>query len=398
VNVAIFDMGNVLLLAGIMLFPHGTLSWRKVLLIACLPLLMLTQGSLYQSLFVGFMTIAVLILLRCLRSTESIDQRQQIRWALLGITAYAVLRCLSIIGDYLKWSASSFGQQLLIELAAGVSFALAVIFLQLGLLIALIRYRLYDAEIVISRTVSVAIVTLVISGGFAAVMEGIITGLQFLYPQSESSQMLAAMAGAIIAASCLEPVRDRVRNWTERRFERNLFLLREDLPELVHDLRHTATLQEMVDSILAQVDKGVRAVRSAAIVSGRVYRTRGISVPEVEEWRTSKFAEDYTSDICEQSDVVFPIRVPLVPSSGDDAPIGFLLVGPRPDRSVASRAEQRALAGVAETVARAIRTVIKREVREQEVLDLIRENTRRIDQLEALLAPGPAPTLKRGTS
>jgi hypothetical protein len=44
--------------------------------------------------------------------------------------------------------------------------------------------------------------------------------------------------------------------------------------------------------------------------------------------------------------------------------------------------------------------VIKREVREQEVLDLIRENTRRIDKLEALLAPGPAPTLKRapGTS
>ena len=28
-NVAIFDLGNVLLLAGILLFPHGNLSWRR---------------------------------------------------------------------------------------------------------------------------------------------------------------------------------------------------------------------------------------------------------------------------------------------------------------------------------------------------------------------------------
>ena len=29
-NVALFDLGNVLLLAGILLFPHGNLSWRRV--------------------------------------------------------------------------------------------------------------------------------------------------------------------------------------------------------------------------------------------------------------------------------------------------------------------------------------------------------------------------------
>ena len=33
-NVAIYDLGNVLLLAGILLFPHGNLSWRRVALIA----------------------------------------------------------------------------------------------------------------------------------------------------------------------------------------------------------------------------------------------------------------------------------------------------------------------------------------------------------------------------
>src|SRR3982751_4122094 len=157
-NVAMFDLGNVLLLTGILLFPHGNLSWRRVALMAVLPILMLLQGTLYQAFFVCFMIIAVLSLLRTLRLTESSEQKQQIHWALLGITGYALLRCASIVADYLKWSTHSFGQQLLVEIGAGISFALAVLVLQVGLLIALVRYRLYDAEFVISRSANVALI------------------------------------------------------------------------------------------------------------------------------------------------------------------------------------------------------------------------------------------------
>ncbi len=53
------------------------------------------------------------------------------------------------------------------------------------------------------------------------------------------------------------------------------------------------------------------------------------------------FAQDYKSDICEPSDRLFPIRVPLVPSSDEEEPIGYLLVGPRPDGSIPSREEQK---------------------------------------------------------
>src|SRR5438270_10100055 len=84
-NVAMFDLGNVLLLTGILLFPHGNLSWRRVALIALLPILMFLEGTLYQTFFVCFMIVAVLSLLRTLRLTESAEQRQQIHWALLGI-------------------------------------------------------------------------------------------------------------------------------------------------------------------------------------------------------------------------------------------------------------------------------------------------------------------------
>jgi hypothetical protein len=391
VNVAIYDLGNVLLLAGIMLFPHGNLSWRVLALIACLPLLMFLQGTPYHSYFICCMIIGVLAMVRRLRQTDSSEQRQQIRWALFGISAYAVLRCISIIADYLKWSADSFGHQLLIEMSAGVAFALAVLLLQIGLLIALLRYRLYDAEIVISRSANFALITLVIVAVFASLADGLKQIIYNYYGNTNSEGPV--IIAAAISTVMVNPVQERIQRWSERRFQRNLFLLREDLPESVRDLRETASLGDMLEEILAQVDRGVRSVRAAMIVNGCVMSVRGLTTDEVETWRTSVFAQDYKSDICEAADKLFPIRVPLVPSSDKEEPIGYLLVGPRPDGSIPSREEQKALKDVSEGIARAIRTVIKREAREAEVTDLIADNCRRIEALESML--GRAPTGKR---
>ncbi len=386
-NVAMFDLGNVLLLTGILLFPHGNLSWRRVALIALLPTLMFLHGTPYLTLFVCFMIIAVLSLLRMLRMTESAEQRQQIHWALFGITGYAVLRCLSIICDYLKWSTVSFGQQLLVEMGAGISFALAVLVLQVGLLIALLRFRLYDAEFVISRSANVALITLGVAAIFAGTADGV-KQIVYNYYGNTSSEGPIIFAAAL-ATVLVNPIQERVQRWSERRFQKNLFLLREDLPEVARDMRETASLGEMLDEILARVDRGVHAVRSAAVVNGCVLRARGLSIDEVEAWRTSRFAQDYKTDICEPTDKMFPIRVPLVPSSDNEDPIGFLLVGPRPDGSIPSHDEQKAIKEVQESIARAIRTVIKREARERHVTDMIADNARRIEALEMLLSGGP---------
>jgi hypothetical protein len=392
-NVALYDLGNVLLLAGILLFPHGRLSWRVVGLLLCLPVLFFLQGTLYQTLFGAFMVLAVLMLLRCLRQTESGELHQQIRWALLGFSGYAVLRCLSIVGDILKSSVGSFGEQLLVEMLAGISLALAVLLLQVGLLIALLRYRLYDAEVVISRSANFALITLAVAAVFAAAAD-VLKQIVYNFYGNTGSEGPVVIAAAL-ATVLVNPIQERIHRWSEKKFQKNLFLLRDDLPELVRDMRETASLREMVDAILEQVDLGVRAVRSAMIVNGTVLRVRGLTLEEAEAWRSSKLADDYTSDICEASDKVFPIRVPLVPSSGDEAPVGFLLVGPRPDGSVPSRDEQKALAGVSEPIGRAIRTVIKREAHEREMTQLIEANTQRIEQLEALLGAVPAVGRKR---
>lgn len=393
VNVAIFDIGNILLLTGILLFPHGNLSWRVVGLILCLPLLMLLHGQVYQAYFICFMVIGVAAMIQRLRKTRSSEQRQQIRWALFGISAYAVLRCISIVCDTMKWSTGSFGHQLLVEMSAGISFALAALLLQLGLLVALLRYRLYDAEIVIGRSVNFAVITLGVAAVFAAAGDAL---KQIVYNYSGNSNNEGPIIfAAALATIMVNPIQERVQSWSEKRFQKNLFLLRNDLPQSLRDMRETASLSDMLAEILVEVDRGVRAVRGAIIVDGRVASARGLANEEVEAWRTSVLAQGDKS-ACEAADRLFPIRVPLVPSSDHVQPIGYLVVGPRPDGSVPSREEQKALSQISEDIARAIRTVVKREAREAEIAVLLADNSRRIEALEAMLGGGPA-TKKRSS-
>ena len=69
-NVALYDLGNVFLLAGIILFRTAGCRGGSSRLIASLPILMFLHGTLYQSFFVSFMIIAVLMLLRCIKQTS----------------------------------------------------------------------------------------------------------------------------------------------------------------------------------------------------------------------------------------------------------------------------------------------------------------------------------------
>jgi hypothetical protein len=383
VHVAIYDLGNVLLVAGILLFPHGDLSPRRAALVAASPLLMFFSGQVYESYFLILLIIAVLIQIRSLRTTEAQDLKQQIRWALFGFTGYASFKAISYLTDLFKYSTASFGAQLGFELTAGLTFGLSMLVLQLGLLVALIRYRLYDAEAIISKTATAAILTIAIGGTFAAVMEGIITGLQFLYPESETSQTIAAMGGAVVAAVFIEPINRKTHDWVERRFHKALLEIRENLPELMRDTRDSAKLDEFLESVLTKVVAGVLSVRGAIVLEGEVRQTVGITNAEVDRWlKEKKPTEDRKALDCVPEDRVFPLRLEVETSTGA---FGWLLIGPRPDGSIPGNDEQEALEKIAGTLGRSVRIVLSREEERQEMLRLLEGHGERIARIEQAL-------------
>lgn len=380
-NVALYDLGNILLLTGILLFPHGKLSWRLVALICALPVLMFLQGTIYQAVFISFMVVAVLMLLRTMRATPSSDLRQQIRWALFGFTGYALFRALSIGSDFLKWSTDSFGNQLLVEMLAGVALALAVLVLQLGLLIALLRYRLYDAEAIISKTASIAIVTVLLGAGFAGVMEGIITQMQNIYPDSQTP---AAMIGAMVAVMMIEPLHRKVNAWAEKRFHKNLLELKHGLPEAMRDLRDVTSFEDFIDEVLGRVGEGVLAHRVAFVLGRDVKQQVGVTRGEVLRWLAAfQPPEDHEKIECQSDDPLFPLRVRVEDGSG--ALVGWLLIGPRPDGSIAGKDEREALENIVVPLARSLRIVLSREREKKEMLDLLESHRQRIERIELAL-------------
>ena len=386
----IYDAGNLCLLAGVLLFPFGQLRPRTVLVpLALLPLLFFLQGEWYRAVFVLFMAVAVATLFARLRETPLGDARQQIKWTLFGFSGYAIFLAAALAMDAAKLQTGSFGSQLLLELLGGLSFGIAFLCLQVGLLIALLRYRLYDAEAVISRSATFALVTIFIGGIFAASNEAVKVFIQGLY--GPSSDQTPGIFAAAVATVLVSPAQERIQRWSEQRFQRNLVKLREDLPDCLRELRESAPMDELLDETLRRIEAGVRTTRLAVLLDGKAAAKRGIAPDAVAEWLQAFDPATCRDAVCSAADATFPIRVPLQSKTDEGGSIGWLLVGPRPDGSLLSKDEQRALIDVAGPITGAIRVVARREQREH-LLE------RRIEALEARLAVGEPKAVRKRTS
>jgi hypothetical protein len=378
---ALYDLANICLIGGILLFPHGRLTPRITLaLLAALPLLFFLKGDIYRSMLIAAMAASVLLFLWRLRTATG-DERQQLKWAVFGFSGYAFFLGASLTADMLKLGASSLGQQLLLEVAAGFALGFAFLLLQAGLLVALLRYRLYDAEVAISRSASFALIALILAGIFAATMEGVKEVILRLFGRDAGS--IAPIVGAALSTVMINPVYERVQAWAERRFQRRLVEMRRDLPDCLRDLRHFASPAELVEEVLTRIASGVRSSRLALVLDGRVAGTRGASAPEVESWLEATALDPACSSNVETGDPFFPLRRPL--SLDDGLCLGWILLGPHPDRSRLSTAELDALDELAGPLARAVRVVQAREARERAIAETLERQQRRIDSLAATI-------------
>jgi hypothetical protein len=386
IHQALYDVANICLIGGILLFPHGRLSPRiTIAVLAALPLLLFIEGDFYRAMLIAGMAASVLLFLWRLRSASG-DERQQLKWAVFGFSGYAFFLGVSITADILKGGAPSLAQQLSLEVTAGFAFGLAFLLLQAGLLVALLRYRLYDAEVAISRSASFALIALILAGIFAATMEGVKEVILRFFGRDAGS--IAPIVGAALSTVMINPIYERVQGWAEQRFQRKLVEMRRDLPDCLRDLRHFATLPELVEEILERISAGVRSARLALILDGKVAGSRGTCAEEVEAWLDRTALDPACSSGVETGDAYFPLRRPL--SLDDGTCLGWILLGPHPDRSRLSTAELDALDELAGPVARALRVVLARQARERVVTDSIVRQQRQIEALISRLTSGPA--------
>jgi hypothetical protein len=91
----------------------------------------------------------------------------------------------------------------------------------------------------------------------------------------------------------------------------------------------------------------------------------------------------------EESDALFPVRVPL--EAEGHGRVGWLLLGPRPDGSLFGKSEFDVIEEIAEPVARAMEVALRRQEREGQVESRLQAIENKLAELAARLAPREKP-------
>ena len=164
-------------------------------------LLMATDVGLLLMLLSGGLSVAGLIV-RFRRSTGV--ARAQLKWFVgAGVVEITLLVITSMVT--LPWTA--------------LNVALAIVvapLLPIAAGIAILRYRLYDIDRIVSRSVGYLVVTGLLAGVFAV----LVVGLQGILAPFTASNVIAVAGSTLAVASLFQPLRRRVQRRVDRQFNR----------------------------------------------------------------------------------------------------------------------------------------------------------------------------------
>lgn len=137
------------------------------------------------------------------------EERQQIRWLMLvGIAALVIFAAMALLGGLIDeeraaaWVGDAMWAALVLVLAVGIPVATAL---------AIFRYRLYDVDVVVSKTIVYAGLALFIGAAYVA----IVVGVGALLGGDGSSETLRIVATAAVALA-FQPMRDRLQRLADR--------------------------------------------------------------------------------------------------------------------------------------------------------------------------------------
>ena len=361
---ALLDRCRFLLFAlALLLFPDGRWSprWTRfaaVLIVAVFVLgvaevLRLVPTTLFLPLAIGCVLVAIAALLSRYRRASA-THRQQLKWVAFGLIAGVSLilaaRGLAALTDQREMPAAG-------ALSLEAMFQLGIMVIAIGFLISLLRYRLYDAEHVISRSAVYAGLTLALVSTFAA-CEALVELISQTYLGSGIGNVSGAVAAAI-AAVLLSPLHGKISDWAEQYFQRDLATLKRQLPELLAAQSTGSSLRRLAAAVLPRLAEAVQSSRLAVIVDGKLAAAHGVSDAAarriVRDWPSREQAR-----LRDRADGdPFPLRIPLKCPFGQVR--GWLLLGPRPDGSLPGKDERATLAALTPFLQRAILAVAERQ-------------------------------------
>ena len=176
-----------------------------------------------------------------LRRAQGVE-RAQLRWLVWSMAFIIVGFVIGLVGD----SVFANGLNGAVWLPAIVAFALP----PLAIGVAVLRYRLYEIDRLISRTIGWAVLTVILGGVFV----GLVLGLQSILAPFTRSNELAVAGSTLLVFSLFQPIRRRVQAVVDRRFNRSRYDAQVAVESFSTGLRDEVDLKILQESLLAIVE------------------------------------------------------------------------------------------------------------------------------------------------
>jgi hypothetical protein len=255
------------------LFPDGRFvpGWTRWLTLAylvwqvplCLPSnspFSLTRWSplLLASIFLGLVLAWGFAQLYRYRRVSTAVQRQQTKWVVFGMLVGTLVDAANLLPPLvLPALAQPDSAQVLYTLLSEVTFPLGFLFVPCTMGIAMLRYRLWDIDTIINKTLVYGLLTTLL----ALVYVGLIITLQALLRAIFQQNNAVAIVVSTLAIFVLfQPLRARVQRFIDRRFYRQKYNAARTLAAFSATLRHEVDLDDLSRQLVAVVQETMQPV------------------------------------------------------------------------------------------------------------------------------------------
>ncbi len=172
------------------------------------------------------------------------ERREQLKWLLGGAIAVLLLIVLVVLVSSLD-KHPSFVVNVLAFLGQ-----VAVIVLPVSVGVAILRFRLFDIDRLISRTLSYGLLTALLAGVFVGIVVLATDVLPFSSP-------VAVAASTLTVAALFNPLRVRIQRAVDRRFNRARYDAEATVAAFSGRLREALEIENIAGEILRAVDETV---------------------------------------------------------------------------------------------------------------------------------------------
>ena len=185
-------------------------------------------------------------------------RRQQLKWLASGAVVSVTCAALSIPGATASSGAWAWLNEVL---------SVGLVALPVGIGVGILKYRLYEIDRLISRTLAYAIVTGLLIGAYAALVAMAHTVVSYKSP------VVVALA-TLAAAAVFNPLRRRVQHAVDRRFNRAHYDAEEMIAAFATRMQDAADLDEIRTDLLAVTCEALEPAQVCLWVSDGQERAR----------------------------------------------------------------------------------------------------------------------------